>query len=41
MSGSTLIVAVNALLLKFIKLEDIHKLEKKATYNGRKYQLEH
>ncbi|WP_445735611.1 heavy metal translocating P-type ATPase [Mariniflexile sp.] len=30
MSGSTLIVAVNALLLKFIKLEGIHKLDKKA-----------
>mgnify|MGYP003624870531 FL=1 len=29
MSGSTLIVAVNALLLKFIKLEGIHKLDKK------------
>ena len=29
MSGSTLIVAVNALLLKFIKLEGIHTLDKK------------
>ena len=30
MSGSTLIVAVNALLLKFIKLEGIHTLDKKS-----------